>query len=51
MTAACATPVAQWKRIDAFADTLSTRDAAAVAEAGGVISYEAYVAKAQAGEG
>lgn len=49
--AACATPVAQWKRIDAFADTLNARDAAAVAEAGGAISYEAYVAKAQAGEG
>lgn len=47
----CETPVAQWKRIDAFGDTLNARDAAAVAAAGGAISYDDYVAKAQAGEG
>ena len=47
----CRTPFAQWKRIDAFADTLTPRDRAALDTEGGLISYDAYVAKAQAGEG
>lgn len=47
----CETPVAQWKRIDIFGDALPAEDAAAVAKAGGAISWDDYVAKAQAGEG
>ncbi|GAC1634003.1 MAG: hypothetical protein NVS9B10_29740 [Nevskia sp.] len=47
----CKTPLAQWKRIDAFAEALPLRDQAEVEQAGGLISYEAYVAKVQAGEG
>lgn len=49
--AGCVTPFAQWKRIDAIAETLPDAERAELESAGGAISYEAYVAKARAGEG
>ena len=49
--AACETPFAQWKRIDAFAETLPARDQPRIDASGGLISYEAYIAKMLAGDG
>ncbi len=47
----CETPFAQWKRIDELQDALPARDRGRVAEAGGVITSEDYLAKVMAGEG
>jgi hypothetical protein len=49
--AGCATPFAEWKRIDVLQDALPPRDRGNADRAGGVITIEEYVAKVAAGEG
>ncbi len=46
----CATPYAEWKRIDLVQDALPPRDAGKTEGAGGTISVEEYEAKLSAGE-
>ena len=49
--AGCATPFAEWKRIDVLQDALPPRDRGKADRAGGVITIEEYVAEVAAGEG
>lgn len=49
--AGCEPPPAQWKRIDAFQDVLNSKEQSAVAAEGGALSFDQYLANAQAGKG
>ena len=48
--AACETPLAVWKRIDAVQDVLPPKDIGKPAAAGGVITFDEYMAKLMQGE-
>lgn len=49
--AACATPYAEWKRIDFLQDALAPRDQGKAAAVGGTLTMAEWAAKVQQGEG
>lgn len=50
-TAACETPLAEWKRIDLMQDVLPTKDVGKAEHAGGMISIEQWAANVAEGKG
>lgn len=49
-TAACETPIAEWKRTDAVQDVLKPEERTAVEQSGGTISIEEWMQRVQSGD-